>query len=221
MNKQVIFALLIFTASVLTVSAQSHYFTGIINYKITYPAGTSTQMSAALPSTIGMQISGNKARFEMTLPNGKQTFLINGDDMTVTRLLDVAEGKFFIKKTREEIMQGAVPITVPLNDTKTISGYKCKAAEISATDKGGKVQKSTVFYSEELGNNNIYFNTSAKAIKGIMLEFSYNALGVSMQLSADGVNPGRISNNVFDIPSEYQETTEAKLQQLRQANKKK
>jgi len=41
-----------------------------------------------------------------------------------------------------------------------------------------------------------------------------------MHLTATQVSPGRISNKTFEIPSEYKQTTEAQLQQMRQAGKK-
>ena len=103
----------------------------------------------------------------------------------------------------------------------SIAGNKCKSAEITVTDKGGISQKSVVFYSEDLGSNNIYFNTNAKAVKGIMLDLDYFTMGVAMHLTATEVNAGRVSNKTFEIPSGYMETTEAKMRQLKQANKPK
>lgn len=196
-------------------------FTGTINYKITYPANLTGPLAASLPSTISMQISANKARFEVTLPNGKQTFIVNGDEISVTRLMDLAEGKFYIKKTREEFQKDEAPSFLAAKEVKTVAGYKCKSGEISFKDRGGKVQKATVYYSDELGVNNIYFNTVAKSVKGILLDFDYSGLGFPMHLTATEVLAGRISNKTFEIPSEYKQTTEAQLQQLRQANKKK
>jgi len=221
MTRSILFSLILLAVSVYSVTAQTKKFTGTINYKITYPGNSSSPMIASLPQSIDMQIAGNKARFDLTLPNGQYVFIINGDENSVTRLIDAAEGKFFIKKTKEEFIQGEQPTTLPLKETKTIAGYKCKSAEISATDRGGKVQKSNVFYSEDLGTNNIYFNTDAKAVKGIMLDMDYSTMGVTMHLTAAGVSPGRVSNKTFEIPSGYTETTETKLHQLKQANKKK
>jgi len=211
----------VLAVSMLVLNAQPRFFTGTITYKITYPANASSPLIASLPSTIDMQISANKTRFELTLPNGKQTFIVNGDEQSVTRLMDQAQGKFYIRKTKEDFQKDETPITVPLKETKLIAGYKCKAAEINSKDRGGKEQKSKAFYSDELGNNNIYFNTIAKGIKGILLDFDYSGLGTPMHLTAIEVSPGRISNKTFEIPSDYKPTTEAQLQQMRQANKSK
>jgi hypothetical protein len=221
MTRSLLFTLIVLAVSTFSSTAQTKKFTGTINYKITYPGNASSPLIASLPQNIEMQIAANKAKFDVALPNGKYTFIINGDDVTVTRLIDASEGKFFIKKTKEEFNKEELPVTMPLKETKTIAGYKCKSAEISVTDRGGKVQKSTVFYSEDLGTNNIYFNTDAKAIKGIMLDLDYTTMGVTMHLTASEITPGRVSNKTFEIPSDYVETTDVKLHQLKQANKKK
>ena len=177
-------------------------------------------MLKSLPSTIEMQIAGNKAKFDLVLPNGKYSFIINGDEISVTRLIDMSEGKFFIKKTSEDFAKETPPITLPSKESKSIAGFKCKSADITATDHG-RTNESKVFYTDELGTNNIYFNTDAKAVKGILLDLDYNTMGFLLHLTATNVKPGRVSNKTFDIPSGYVETTETKLQQLRQTNKKK
>jgi len=221
MSRSIFITLLLVVTSVFAATAQSKSFTGTITYKITYPASASSPLIAALPTSINMQVSGNKAKFEITLPNGKQTIIANGDEISVTRLIENAEGKFFIKKTKEEFKKEATAVATPLKETKTVAGQKCKGAELTVTDKGGRTQKSKVFYSDELGVNNIYFNTVAKSIKGIMLDFDYAALGTAMHLTATQITPGRISNKTFEIPSGYKEITEAQLQQMRQARKNK
>jgi hypothetical protein len=221
MAKSIFFTILLATISILSLQAQPKYFTGTITYSITYPANATGPVISALPSTLEMSIAANKCKFELTLPNGKQAFIINGDETSVTRLMEMTEGKFYIKKTKEDFLNKEAPTITPLKETKTIAGYKCSSADVSTTDRGGKVQKSKVYYSEELGNNNIYFNTIARGIKGLLLEGDYSGLGINMHLIATQINPGRVSNKTFEIPSDYTETTEAKLQQLKQARKTK
>jgi hypothetical protein len=221
MTRSIFISLLLIVVSACSASAQSKKFTGTINYKITYPGSNGSPIMASLPQNISMDIAGNKAKFSLTLPNGSYTFIVNGDETSVTRLIENSDGKFFIKKAKEEFMKGDAPVMLPLKETKTIAGYKCKSAEITATDRGGKSQKSTVYYSEDLGTNAIYFNTDAKAVKGILLDLDYSTMGVPMHLTAVEVKPGRISNKIFEIPAGFKETTEAQLHQMKQANKKK
>ncbi len=221
MKRNLLIALLLFCLPMAAVFAQGNTkkFSGTITYKITYPASSSNPMIATLPTTLEMQISGNKAKTEMMLPFGNNTFIMNGDDITITRLVDLQNGKYFVKKTKADFTMTTTPMVVPLKETKKIAGQDCKASEVNMVS-AGKTTKSKIFYSDELGGNNIYFNTNVRSVSGIMLEFEYNIMGIPVQLSAISVNPGRVSNKVFEIPSGYTETTEAKLREMRGPIKK-
>ncbi len=221
MKRISIIAVLLFCLPIATIFAQgtAKKFTGTITYRITYPAAASNPMISSLPTTLEMQIAGNKARTEMMLPFGKNVIIINGDDFTVTRLVDLETGKYFVKKTKEDFTMTTTPMIIPLKETKNIAGQNCKTSEINMVN-GNNQTKSKIYYSEELGSNNIYFNTDVRSISGIMLEFEYNLMGIPVQLSAISVNPGRVSNKTFEIPSGYTETTEAKLREMRGPMKK-
>lgn len=216
MKRNIIIAFLLFCMPVAIIFAQANpkKFTGTITYKVSYPASVSSQLLASLPKTLDMEISGNKARTEMMLPFGNNTFIMNGDELTVTRLVELTSGKYFVKKTKADFTMATTPLVVPLKETKNIAGHNCKSSELNMVT-GGKSTKSKFFYSEELGGNNIYFNTNVRSINGIMLEFEYSIMGIPVQLSAISVKPGRISNKVFEMPTGYTETTEAKLREMR------
>lgn len=211
--------LLCLPMAVVFAQGNTKKFTGTITYRITYPAANTNPMIASLPTTLDMQIAGNKARIEMMLPFGNNTFIINGDDFTITRLVDLETGKYFVKKTKEDFTMKSTPMIIPLKETKNVAGQNCKASEINVVE-GNKSSKAKIYYSDELGTNNIYFNTEVRSIAGIMLEFEYNIMGIPVQLSAISVNPGRVSNKQFEIPSGYTETTEAKLREMRGPMKK-
>jgi hypothetical protein len=221
MKRNIIFALILLCLpmSILFAQGNTKNFTGTVTYRVTYPAATSNPMIASLPTTLVMQIAGNKARTEIMLPFGNNTFIMNGDEQTIVRLIDMENGKYFIKKTKADFNMTTTPLVVPLNETKKIAGQNCKTAEVNIVS-GGKSTKTKVYYSEELGGNNIYFNTNVRSLKGIMLEFEYNIMGIPVQLSAISVEPGRVSNKSFEIPSGYTETTEAKLRELKGPAKK-
>jgi hypothetical protein len=219
--KRILTIAFLFCLPMAVVFAQGNTkkFTGTITYRITYPAANTNPMIASLPTTLDMQIAGNKARIEMMLPFGNNTFIINGDDFTITRLVDLETGKYFVKKTKEDFTMKSTPMIIPLKETKNVAGQNCKASEINVVE-GNKSSKAKIYYSDELGTNNIYFNTEVRSIAGIMLEFEYNIMGIPVQLSAISVNPGRVSNKQFEIPSGYTETTEAKLREMRGPVKK-
>ncbi len=222
MKRNIIIALILICVPISFLFAQTNAkkFTGTITYKITYPANAVNPIVATLPTTLDMQVSANKARIEMALPFGKNTFIMNGDELTIYRLVEMETGKYFVKRTKEDFNKGNVtPMIMPLKEAKKIAGQNCKSSEVNMVSSG-KTTKSKIFYSEELGNNNIYFNTSVRSVPGIMLEFEYNIMGIPVQLTAISVEPGRISNKLFEIPAGYTETTEAKLHEMARPTKK-
>ncbi|MFZ4546004.1 MAG: hypothetical protein ACOYN4_01135 [Bacteroidales bacterium] len=222
MKRNIIIALFLVCVPMTFLFAQANTkkFTGTITYKITYPANAVNPIVATLPTTLDMQISANKAHIEMALPFGKNTFIMNGDEMTIYRLVEMESGKYFVKRTKEDFNKGNVtPMIMPLKETKKIAGQNCKASEVNMVTSG-KTIKSKIFYSEELGSNNIYFNTNVRSVAGIMLEFEYNIMGIPVQLTAISVQPGRVSNKLFEIPAGYTETTEAKLREMARPAKK-
>lgn len=221
MKRLLFLTLLTFCLASIHVMAQTNgkKFSGTITYKVTYPANATNPMVSALPTTIEMQISGNKARIDMVLPFGKNAFIMNGDDQTVVRLAELESGKYFVKKTKEDFAQTSAPLVAPLKETKNVAGYLCHTAEVNTT-AGGKSTKSKVYYSSDLGTNNIYFNTNVRSLSGIMLEFDYQIMGVPVKLNAISINPGRVSGKQFEIPAGYTETSEAKLREMRGPLKK-
>ncbi len=222
MKRNIIIALILICVPISFLFAQTNAkkFTGTITYKITYPANAVNPIVATLPTTLDMQVSANKARIEMALPFGKNTFIMNGDELTIYRLVEMETGKYFVKRTKEDFNKGNVtPMIMPLKEAKKIAGQNCKSSEVNMVSSG-KTTKSKIFYSEELGNNNIYFNTSVRSVPGIMLEFEYNIMGIPVQLTAISVEPGRVSNKLFEIPAGYTETSEAKLREMARPTKK-
>ena len=219
-NFIIAFFLVCIPMSILFAQENNKKFTGTITYKITYPSTATNPMVAKLPTTLEMKISGNKARTEMMLPFGNNTFIINGDDYSIIRLVEFESGKYFVKKTREDFNMATAPMVIPISETRTIAGQECKVSEVNI-EVGGKTTTSKVFYSELLGTNNIYFNTVVRSVKGIMLEFDYSLMGMPIHLTATSVDPGRVSNKTFEIPSGYTETTEAKLREMKGSTKMK
>lgn len=197
-----------------TLQAQNNTkFSGTIVYKITYPNAANNPMAAQLPTTLEMKISGNKAYTEMVLPYGKNSFIINGDEPSIIRLVNLEQGNFFIKKSKDDFKAAATAMLTKTKETKTIAGIKCLTVELNSP--ASQSNKRKVYYSEELGDNNIFFNTDLRTLKGIPLEFEYNLMGMSVQLTATSVKAGRVSNKDFEMPKGYTETTEAKLREMR------
>jgi GLPGLI family protein len=193
-------------------------FTGTITYNITYPPNTAPNVAAQLPKTITMLIAGNKVKAGASFGPMKQSFIKNGDARTLTTLVERDGRKVVLNKSKEqmaaELASDKAPATKVLKETKKIAGYNCKSAEVNYLDKRGQAHKTIVFYSEELGTNNLNFDNQYRGIKGIPLELELVMHGIPMKLIANSVSPGRVSNKEFETPKDFEVVTEQQYKEL-------
>jgi hypothetical protein len=201
-----------------SIAQTAKVFTGTITYNITYPPNTAPNVAAQLPKTITMLVSGNKVKAGASFGPMKQTFIKNADARTITTLVERDGRKVVVTKSREqmaaELASDKAPATQVLKGTKTVAGYNCKSAEVNYLDKRGQARKTIVFYSEELGTNNLNFDNQYRAIKGIPLELELVMHGIPMKLVASAVSPGRVSNKEFETPKDFEAITEQQYKEM-------
>lgn len=198
-------------------------FTGTITYNITYPPNTAPNVAAQLPKTITMLIAGNKVKAGGTFGPMKQTFIKNADARTVTTLVERDGRKVVMNKSKEqmaaEMASDKAPATKDLKETKKIAGFNCKSAEVNYLDKRGQAHKTIVYYSEELGTNNLNFDNQYRGIKGIPLELELVLHGIPMKLVASSVAPGRVSNKEFETPKDFEVLTDQQYKEFMSKSK--
>jgi GLPGLI family protein len=203
----------------LNSSAQiAKVFTGTITYSIAYPPNTAPNIAAQLPKTITMYIAGNRAKAGATFGPMKQTFIKNADAMTISTLVEREGRKVVMTKSKAQIVSELAatkaPSTQVQTETKKIAGYTCKSAEVNYMDKRGQAHKTTVFYSDELGTNNVNFDNQYRGIKGIPLEMELVLHGIPMKLIASSVSKERVSNKEFETPKDFEVITEQQYKEL-------
>lgn len=191
-------------------------FEGVITYKITYPDSKFTEAQLAMfPKSLTVAIKGAKSRTEIATGMGNQISIIDYTEKTKIGLIDMMGQKYAIKSTAEEIEKenakepkATVEYT---SETKVIAGYTCKKA-IVTTDEDGVKTSFEVFYTPELGGKGSNFdNPLYKDIDGVLLQFSMKTPQISMMFEATSIEKKSISNKDFEIPAEYQITTEEEL----------
>lgn len=199
-------------------SAQSKgdSFKGKITYKITYPESNldATQLSA-MPQYMVLTLSGNKSKAEMNMAEMDQVLLMDAEAKSTIILVNIAGQKLAIKpKKAGDRPLGKEPIVEPAAETKEIAGYVCKKANIHFGDEKSKASPSTVYFSDELGNNKIFYDNEYRNLSGIPLEFKYKMQGMNMLLTASKIEPGRVKDKEFDVPTDYKETTPEDLRKM-------
>lgn len=203
----------------LSLKAGSGKFDGVITYNITIQNSTLTaEQLAMFPKKMVVSIKGAKVRNESSSSMGTMVEITDSDKKTSVSLLAIMGKKLAIKKTSEEIkseLSGESKPTVQLvNETKTIAGYTCKKA-IVTIEKNGKKSSFEIWYSSELGGRESNFgNPVYQDIDGMLMEFTLNESGFTMNYSAASVEKKSVDDTLFAIPSDYTLTTQQELKQM-------
>lgn len=204
------------SAFVSTAQNKGKQFKGTITYQITYPeSNLSASQLAAMPQNMVLKLNENRSRAELKMGEMNQVLLLDSDAKTTVILIDVVGKKAAIKpKKGADRPTGKEPIVEPANETREIAGYICKKANIHFGDEKSKSNPISVYYSDEVGTNKIFYDNEYRNLTGIPLEFRYKMQGMNMLLTAIKIEEGRVSNREFEIPSDYKESTPEELRQM-------
>jgi len=208
-------AFLAITIPILAVAGVKP-FEGVISYKITYPDSKFSESQLAMfPKLMTVSVKGSKSKTEMSTGMGNQTEIIDYTDKTKVALLDMMGQKYAIKETAAEIQKdmekeptAKVEVT---SETKTIAGYVCKKALVTAEQDGEKTVYE-VWFTDEIGSKDANFdNALYKEIDGVLMEFLMVTPQISMKFTVSSVEKKSISAKEFEIPAEYKLTTKEEL----------
>lgn len=196
-------------------------FKGVITYEISYPGNSFDAATLAqLPKLVTATIGEKKSKVELNAGMYSQITYSDAEAMTVQTLMDVMGQKFLMKQTKEEIAKEIAknpnPKIVIGAETKKIAGYDCKKADITTIDpeQGDKEITISVFFSEELRNDNANFEGHFRGLTGTPLAYQLDMGGMKMQFTATSVKQQKVSDKDFEIPSGYKEVTKEELQQM-------
>ncbi len=219
-NNLITFALIILsaTAGINVAEAQrsGSSFKGYITYNVSFPgSGSDAAQSAMLPNKMKVALNGNKARLELFMSGVSQIILSDADLQTTIVLADVMGQKLAVKPNRAERMTAPKePVVTVTAETRDIAGYKCKKAEIHYGDEKSKESPVIVWFSEDIGNNRLFYDNEYRTLPGIPMEFTFKLQGMEMFLTAVSVEKGKVSNKEFEVPSDYKEMTPEQLRQM-------
>jgi len=204
----------------LSSTALAKDFKGVINYKISYPGmEVDPSMAAMMPKMATLTIKDNMSKFEINMGQmGSQVQIINGEEKTVTTVMNMMGQKFYYIETEEDInadLGENEKVNVEITDeTKEIAGYVCKKS-IVTVNEGGEDMFFTIYFTEEIGSSSLNIdNPYFKDIPGAMLEFEIDTGSGTMKMEATSVNKKSVADSEFEIPEGYQEKTPEEIQQM-------
>jgi len=204
-------SLLVFTHSSLT--AQQKIDEGKVVYEITYPdMELDPQMAAMMPTESVVYFKGNMSRSEITMGMGiSSTTIVNSKTNEVTSLNDMMGNKTAtIIDTDDQKKEKDDDYKVELvNETKEISGYKCKKAILKNTS-GSLIE---LFYTENISASS-QFSSQWKSLKGFPLEYVIDVSGMNMKMTAKSITSEKVSDELFKIPPDYKLMSQEEFKKL-------
>lgn len=147
------------------------------------------------------------------------SYKILNDENGQLFLMDQMGNKFFTRTSKAELDKDAevskdkAPKIEYVNETKSIAGYDCKKAIITATTKEGEM-KSDVWYTDKVPNYTSGKNAEMfKGLKGMPLEFSFNQRGMKMKMTAKALSFEKVPDSKFVVTTDGY--TEKKMDDLK------
>jgi len=209
--------LAIFSASIGAYSQKpGSPFKGVITYQIAYPEGKiDASQQNSMPKTLKVSLNGNKSRIDMNMNALSQIVLMDAEAKTTTVLLDLMGTKVAMKPNKRTDLPAKEPvIKIIPGDVKEIAGFACKKAEIQVGGEKSTQAPTIVYFTDAIGNNQIFYDNEFAGLQGIPMEFDYKMQGMNLHLVAISVEKTRISNREFEVPSDYKEVTPEELRQM-------
>jgi hypothetical protein len=112
----------------------------------------------------------------------------------------------------KELRQSPEVTVTPVAGNKVIAGYTCKKATVHYVD--GKLPDCDLYYTEDIGLENPNWATPFKDVKGVLMGYRINRYGFYMEFTATKVEPEKIDDSFFKLPSEYKKISKEQMDQL-------
>ena len=207
-----------FSQGYLMAQKSAKEFKGIIKYTITYPDSKFDDATMAmLPQLMTLKIMGSKKKMEMFAGMANQIEITDAELMSRIALIDVMGQKFAISYNKqmveEELNKDKEPTVNYLDDTKTIAGYVCKNAEVTSYADGIE-QTIMVYYTDELGLEDISFEGEFRNLNGFPLEYTIKNNKIEMTFTASEINKGGVKKKDFEVPDGFKYVTEEELKSM-------
>ena len=207
-----------FSQGYLLAQKSAKEFKGVIKYTITYPDSKFDDATMAmLPQAMTLKSMGSKKKMEMFAGMANQVEITDAELMTRIALIDVMGQKFAISYNKqmveEELKKDKEPTVNYLDDTKTIAGYVCKNAEVTSYADGIE-QTIMVYYTDELGLEDISFEGEFRNLEGFPLEYTIKNDKIIMTFTASEIKDGGVKKKDFEVPDGYKYVTEEELKSM-------
>lgn len=187
---------------------------GYILFKLQYnDDGLSKEEMAMLPTESEMWFKGDKMKMKMPMGMGMESTVLVMKDQ-VYLLMNLMGDKMAIKSSKEDMAkmsksQKENKVKQLLNETKSIAGFECKKAIMSA----GNGEEMVVWYTDKIKSSSSWYY-QMEGLNGFPLEFSMNTGGMDVRMIAQEVKLDDLKDDMFVVPEGYRIMTQAEMSKM-------
>jgi GLPGLI family protein len=191
---------------------------GEIEYNIEYLDNEKDNpMILLLPNKMKTSFKNNSSR---TLIEGfgifKLIYISDSLNQTNYTLFQMMDKKYYSQTEENRLSFGfedMEKIKIKFsNKEKKIAGYTCKLAIASFPDKQfGDIE---VYYTKEIKLNNPNRNNPFHEIKGVLMEFTVNLMGINMRIKTKKVTNKKIKPEIFEIPNGFNKVAPEEMEKI-------
>jgi hypothetical protein len=168
------------------------------------------------PSSATMKFKGDKFAIEMSIMGlFNTTILADNAKKTVAqtvKFLDIKqacideEAALVVENAANELQ------IEETEETKDILGFKCYKAKVRRKAKPSVAYN--VWYTKELGKENCNALTPYHQIKGLLMDYRVERMGMELHFVAKKFTPEALTDNTFELPASMKIVSRAEMEKL-------
>ena len=178
---------------------------GTVWYDITYPyVKDDNIMNAGLPKEAKYLFCKKSTLTDIVGMMGfvRVQYFADNEKKIAKQYLDLFQKLYVSELTEAEVKKRNESFLTSIklvSGTKEIAGYKCKKAE-AVLSSGTKID---VYYTDQLGYDNINWSNPYSELKGVLMEFQVEKYGLTMKLTAREVSTDKVDASEFEVKGDF------------------
>ena len=182
---------------------------GKIVYDVSFPYETNTIMMDLFPKEMVFHFKGNKMHGEVKSSYEMLTsdFVIDNQQMTMTQMLKNMGERYALNLQGDEVAEWLKQHPVlqfePTNETVNIAGYVCN--KTLAHFENDSLPLIELYHTKGLGIDSRNWWNQYNGIDGFLMGYDIEQYGKRMRIRAREVHFEPVSDDEFQIPTNYQQ----------------
>lgn len=168
------------------------------------------------PSSASFKFKEDKFIIEMsTMGMFNTSVILNSKTKTIAQTIKFLDIKQACIQNERDLMEENADYALKIeetNETKKIVGLKCYKAKVTKIKEPNV--KFDIWYTKDLGMENINALTPYAQIKGVLLDYRVKKMGMELHFSAKSYKNIQIPDNTFEIPASMKIVPKSEMEEF-------